>query len=97
LLQGFQGIKESVSSFRALGVAIRSSAVAQKVLNVAMKANPIGLIITAITALIAGITALIMNFKAIMSFLGLIDDEEETLHKNQLARNKKHKQHKIRK
>jgi hypothetical protein len=88
LLQGFQGIKESVSSFKALGVAIRSSAVAQKVLNVAMKANPIGLIITAITALIAGITALIMNFKAIMSFLGLIDDEEETLHKNQLARNK---------
>ena len=89
IAQGFQGIRESVSSFRALGVAIRSSAVAQKVLNVAMKANPIGLIITAIAALIAGITALIMNFKAIISFLGFIDDEEETLHKNQLKRQDK--------
>jgi hypothetical protein len=89
IASGFQGIRESVSSFRALGVAIRSSAVAQKVLNVAMKANPIGLIITAVTALIAGITALIMNFKAIISFLGFIDDEEETLHKNQLARQDK--------
>ena len=96
IASGFQGLKESVSSFRALGAAIKASTVVQIVLNgvtqafnVILKANPIGLIITAIGALIAGITALIMNFEAIMSFLGLIDDEEETLHKNQLARNKK--------
>ena len=86
IAQGFQGIKESVSSFRALGVAIRSSAVAQKVLNVAMKANPIGLIITAITALIAGITALIMNFEAITNWLGITDDAAETLHQENLRR-----------
>jgi hypothetical protein len=96
IASGFQGIRESVSSFRALGAAIKASTVVQIVLNgvtqafnVILKANPIGLIITAIGALIAGITALIMNFEAIMSFLGLIDDEEETLHKKQLARNKK--------
>ena len=95
IASGFQGLKESVSSFRALGAAIKASTVVQIVLNgvtqafnVILKANPIGLIITAIGALIAGITALIMNFEAIMSFLGLIDDEEETLHKNQLARNR---------
>jgi hypothetical protein len=95
IASGFQGLKESVSSFRALGAAIKASTVVQTVLNgvtqafnVILKANPIGLIITAIGLLIAGITALIMNFKAIMSFLGLIDDEQETLHKNQLARNR---------
>jgi hypothetical protein len=95
IASGFQGLKESVSSFRALGAAIKASTVVQIVLNgvtqafnVILKANPIGLIITAIGALIAGITALIMNFESIMSFLGLIDDEEETLHKNQLARNR---------
>ena len=95
IASGFQGLKESVSSFRALGAAIKASTVVQTVLNgvtqafnVILKANPIGLIITAIGALIAGITALIMNFEAIMSFLGLIDDEQETLHKNQLARNR---------
>jgi hypothetical protein len=95
IASGFQGLKESVSSFRALGAAIKASTVVQTVLNgvtqafnVILKANPIGLIITAIGALIAGITALIMNFESIMSFLGLIDDEEETLHKNQLARNR---------
>jgi hypothetical protein len=86
IAQGFQGIRESVSSFMALGVAIRSSAVAQKVLNVAMKANPIGLIITAITALIAGITALIMNFEAITNWLGITDDAAETLHQENLRR-----------
>jgi hypothetical protein len=86
IAQGFQGIRESVASFKALGVAIRSSAVAQKVLNVAMKANPIGLIITAITALIAGITALIMNFEAITNWLGITDDAAETLHQENLRR-----------
>jgi hypothetical protein len=86
IAQGFQGIRESVSSFKALGVAIRSSAVAQKVLNVAMKANPIGLIITAITALIAGITALIANFEAITNWLGITDDAAETLHQENLRR-----------
>ena len=86
IAQGFQGIRESVSSFKALGVAIRSSAVAQKVLNVAMKANPIGLIITAITALIAGITALIANFKAVTDWLGITDDAAETLHQENLRR-----------
>jgi hypothetical protein len=86
IAQGFQGIKESVSSFRALGVAIRSSAVAQKVLNVVMMANPIGLIITAIAALIAGITALIMNFEAITNWLGITDDAAETLHQENLRR-----------
>ena len=86
IAQGFQGIRESVASFKALGVAIRSSAVAQKVLNVAMKANPIGLIITAITALIAGITALIANFEAITNWLGITDDAAETLHQENLRR-----------
>jgi hypothetical protein len=72
IASGFQGLKESVSSFRALGAAIKASTVVQIVLNgvtqafnVILKANPIGLIITAIGALIAGITALIMNFEAI--------------------------------
>jgi hypothetical protein len=86
IAQGFQGIRESVASFKALGVAIRSSAVAQKVLNVAMKANPIGLIITAITALIAGIAALISNFEAITNWLGITDDAAETLHQENLRR-----------
>jgi hypothetical protein len=86
IAQGFQGIRESVASFKALGVAIRSSAVAQKVLNVAMKANPIGLIITAITALIAGIVALISNFEAITNWLGITDDAAETLHQENLRR-----------
>jgi hypothetical protein len=95
IASGFQGLKESVSSFRALGAAIKASTVVQKVLNgvtlaynVIMNLNPIAAIITSIVLLISGITALIMNFKAIMSFLGLIDDEQETLHKNQLARNR---------
>ena len=86
IAQGFQGIRESVSSFKALGVAIRSSAVAQKVLNVAMKANPIGLIITAITALVAGIVALISNFKAVTDWLGITDNEAEKLHANNVER-----------
>lgn len=86
IAQGFQGIRESVASFKALGVAIRSSAVAQKVLNVAMKANPIGLIITAITALIAGITALIANFEAITNWLGITDDASEEYTRNELKR-----------
>jgi hypothetical protein len=86
IAQGFQGIRESVSSFKALGVAIRSSAVAQKVLNVVMAANPIGLIITAIAALIAGIVALISNFEAITNWLGITDDAAETLHQENLRR-----------
>jgi hypothetical protein len=57
--------------------------------NVAMSANPIGAIIAAIALLIAGITALIMNFKAITDWLGITDSSAETLHKNNLARNKK--------
>jgi len=96
IASGFQGLKESVSSFRALSAAIKASTVVQTVLNgvtaaynVILNANPIGLIITSIGLLIAAITALIMNFESIMSFLGLIDDEQETLHKNQLARNRK--------
>jgi hypothetical protein len=96
IASGFQGLKESVSSFRALGAAIKASTVVQTVLNgvtaaynVIMNLNPIAAIITSIFLLISAITALIMNFKSIMSFLGLIDDEEETLHKNRLARNRK--------
>jgi hypothetical protein len=86
IASGFQGIRESVSSFRALGVAIRSSAIAQKVFNLVMNANPIGLIITAIAALTAGIAALIANFKAITDWIGITDNEAEKLHANNVDR-----------
>ena len=67
--QGLQGIKESISSFTALGASIKKTAIVQKLLtsstwlgqaaqwalNVAMNANPIGAIILAITALTGAI------------------------------------------
>ena len=80
--------KESAAMLLINTLRTKAATAANVVFNAVMKANPIGAIITAIGLLIAGITALIMNFKAIMSFLGLIDDEQETLHKNQLARNR---------
>lgn len=86
IAQGFQGIRESVSSFKALGVAIRSSAIAQRAFNLVMNANPIGLIITAIAALTAGIAALIANFKSITDWLGITDNEAEKLHANNVER-----------
>ena len=86
IASGFQGLKESVSSFRALGAAIKASTVVQRVFNLVMSANPIGVIITAITALIAGITALIANFKSITDWLGITDNEAEKLHSNNVER-----------
>jgi len=67
--QGLQGIKESISSFTALGASIKKTAIVQKLLtsstwlgqaaqwalNAAMNANPIGAIILAITALTGAI------------------------------------------
>ena len=80
--------KESAAMLLINTARTKVATAVQVVYNAVMSANPIGAIITAIGLLIAGITALIMNFKSIMSFLGLIDDEQETLHKNQLARNR---------
>lgn len=80
--------KESAAMLLINTARTKVATVVQAAYNAVMSANPIGAIITAIGALIAGITALIMNFESIMSFLGLIDDEEETLHQNQLARNR---------
>jgi len=86
IAQGFQGIRESVGSFKALGVAIRSSTIAQTAFNLVMTANPIGLIITAIAALVAGIIALIMNFEEITNWLGITDDKSEEYARNELKR-----------
>jgi hypothetical protein len=58
--QGIQGVRESISSFRALGDAIKATSVFQKILtgfqwlyNTALAANPIGAIIAGIAAFIA--------------------------------------------
>jgi hypothetical protein len=58
--QGIQGVRESISSFKALGDAIKATSAFQKILtafqwlyNTALAANPIGAIIAGIAAFIA--------------------------------------------
>jgi hypothetical protein len=73
--QGLQGIKESISSFKALGMMIKSTTAFQWLLNVAMNANPIGLILAGVAALGAAIYALWSPIKKLRDyFLGVNDN-----------------------
>ncbi|GIC69561.1 tape measure protein [Fructobacillus tropaeoli] len=69
VMKGFTIINNGVKAFKALGLAIKSSTVAQKALNVAVKASVIGLIVTAIAGLILGLVELYKHNKKFKKFV----------------------------
>ena len=78
MAQGLQGIRESISSFKALRKSIMSATIVQQFFNFVMNLNPIGLIIAGVVALGAAIALLWSPIKKLAQFFGLIEEEAET-------------------
>jgi hypothetical protein len=82
LSQGIQGIKESLSSFKALRASVAATAIAQSIYTAAigtttgaMKLFRLAMIATGIGAIVIGIVALAMNFKKVSTFVKNLTDK----------------------
>jgi hypothetical protein len=76
LSQGIQGIKESLSSFKALRASVAATAIAQSIYTAAigtttgaMKLFRLAMIATGIGAIVIGVIALAMNFNKVSGFV----------------------------
>jgi hypothetical protein len=86
--QGLQGLKESVSSFKALRKATMATAVVQSIYSAAigtttgaMKLFRLAMIATGIGAIVVGLIALAMNFKKVSNFVAGVTEKMGALGK----------------